>query len=143
MRVSRLFSNDSIPTRFLPPKSGKLSMGGYRADRKRGGLKRGWKQIGHPPLDLLSRRFLSIRLSSFLVKRNPRYMKHHLSGSFSLLARLHASSGFIERHLLNVIFMHIKDEEGGGGGSLMELERVGRLFAKPYLSFVWMDCVGG
>lgn len=70
-------------------------------------------------------------------------MKHHLSGSFSLLARLHASSGFIERHLLNVIFMHIKDEEEGGGGSLMELERVGRLFAKPYLSFVWMDCVGG
>lgn len=110
---------------------------------KGGGLKRGWKQIGHPPLDLLSRRFLSIRLSSFLVKRNPRYMKHHLSGSFSLLARLHASSGFIERHLLNVIFMHIKDEEEGGGGSLMELERVGRLFAKPYLSFVWMDCVGG
>lgn len=110
---------------------------------KGGGLKRGWKQIGHPPLDLLSRRFLSIRLSSFLVKRNPRYMKHHLSGSFSLLARLHASSGFIERHLLNVIFMHIKDEEEGGGGSLMKLERVGRLFAKPYLSFVWMDCVGG
>lgn len=114
--------------------------------REEGGLKRGWKQIGHPPLDLLSRRFLSIRLSSFLVKRNPRYIKYHLSGSFSLLARLHASSGFIERHLLNVIFMHIKDEEGGGGGgggSLMELERVGRLFAKPYLSFVWMDCVGG
>lgn len=44
MRVSRLFSNDSIPTRFLPPKSGKLSMGGYRADRKEkggGGIEEG------------------------------------------------------------------------------------------------------
>lgn len=52
MRVSRLFSNDSIPTRFLPPKSGKLSMGGYRADRKRGrieeGLETDWPPSSRP-----------------------------------------------------------------------------------------------